>query len=211
MLAAIIYAGRIHWPTREDAIRRIESISGVPHRPASSYEDTLSSATPDPATMALWKAHRSRMAELLGRLKSGKPRPRTDRYDPFALRALLLLFVVTLGGSARRRRVRSHQVRVPLRLWDRARMRASMPGFLRRPTRAVRPLMLADGAAAITGASTAAAQSDGKPPEVPERSVLIIRSSGTGIERLRRRGRPAKRREPQAHPGRREEGAGRCI
>ncbi len=183
MLAAIIYAGRIHWPAREDAIRRIESISGVPHRPASSYEDTLSSATPDPATLALWKAHRSRMAELLGRLKPGNPRPRTDRYDPFALRALLMLFVVTLagllGGGAFDRIKSAFRFGSGISADTRLDAWVSPPPYTGRP-----PLMLADGAAAITGARTASVSSDGKPPEVPERSVLIIRSSGTGVERL---------------------------
>ena len=42
-VAAIVYAARIPWPTREEAIRRIERRSDVPHRPATSYEDTLSS------------------------------------------------------------------------------------------------------------------------------------------------------------------------
>src|SRR5262245_40331899 len=86
-LAAIVHMARIPWPTREEAIRRIERVSGVPHRPASSYEDTLSSTSNDPATNALWHAHRERMAALLKRLKAGNPRPRTDRLDPFAVRA----------------------------------------------------------------------------------------------------------------------------
>jgi uncharacterized protein (TIGR02302 family) len=183
MLAAIIYAGRITWPSRDDAIRRIERISGVPHRPASSYEDTLSSTSPDPATIVLWKAHRTRMAELLGRLRSGKPRPRTDRYDPFALRALLLLFVVTLagllGGGAFDRMKSAFRFSSGMSADARLDAWVSPPPYTGRP-----PLMLADGAAAITGASTTALQSDGRPPEVPERSVLIIRSSGSGIERL---------------------------
>ena len=45
-LAAIVFAARVPWPNREDAVRRIERRSGVAHRPASSYEDT-------PPTMGL--------------------------------------------------------------------------------------------------------------------------------------------------------------
>lgn len=183
MLAAIVYAGRIHWPTRDDAIRRIERVSGVPHRPASSYEDTLSSGSPDPQTMAIWRAHRSRMAELLGRLKSGTPRPRTDRHDPFALRALLLLFIVTLagllGGGALDRLKSAFDFGTALHADTRLDAWISPPPYTGRP-----PLMLADGAAEVTGASATKISADGQPADVPERSVLIIRGSGTSIDRL---------------------------
>ena len=37
-IAAVVYAARVPWPTREEAVRRIERRSGVAHRPASSYE-----------------------------------------------------------------------------------------------------------------------------------------------------------------------------
>ena len=98
MLAVLVSMARIAWPSREDAIRRIERVSGVPHRPASSYEDTLSSPSSDPATLAIWHAHRERMAALLAKLRAGKPQPRTDRFDPFAVRAALLLGFVGLTG-----------------------------------------------------------------------------------------------------------------
>src|SRR4029079_9211147 len=38
---AIARLVRVPAPTREEAIRRVEGVSGVEHRPASSYEDTL--------------------------------------------------------------------------------------------------------------------------------------------------------------------------
>ena len=101
---ALFAVARVRWPSREEAIRRVEGVSGVRHRPASSYEDTLSLNAEDARTAALWRAHRQRLAALLARLRVGRPEPRTDRYDPFALRALLLLgvFVLTIvvGDSA---------------------------------------------------------------------------------------------------------------
>ncbi len=97
-LAALVSVARIPWPSREEAIRRIERVSGVPHRPATSYEDTVSAPSSDPATQAIWQAHRTRMAALLAKLKAGKPRPRTDRFDPFALRAAMLLGLIGLTG-----------------------------------------------------------------------------------------------------------------
>lgn len=93
-LAAAIYAARIPWPTRDEAIRRIEKRSGIPHRPATSYEDTLSSGTSNADTTALWQAHRERLARAIARLRVGNPRPRTDRFDPLALRGLVVLLLI---------------------------------------------------------------------------------------------------------------------
>ena len=40
---------RVRWPSREKAIRRVEAVSGVEERPASSYEDTLTLGAAEPA------------------------------------------------------------------------------------------------------------------------------------------------------------------
>src|SRR5690554_2163266 len=50
LLATLIAVARVRAPTRDEAIRRIERRSGVPHRPASSYEDTLTDSADNPAT-----------------------------------------------------------------------------------------------------------------------------------------------------------------
>jgi len=104
LFAAVVSLVRVRSPSREEAIRRVEGASGVQHRPASSYEDTLTLGAEDARTAALWRVHRARLAEMLQKLRVGRPAPRTDRLDPFALRALLLLsvFVLTIvvGDSA---------------------------------------------------------------------------------------------------------------
>src|SRR5215475_1283576 len=82
---ALLALARVRWPSREEAIRRVEGVSGVKHRPASSYEDTLTLNAED-----------SRTAALLATLRGGRPAARTDRSDPFAVRALLLLAVLLL-------------------------------------------------------------------------------------------------------------------
>ncbi|MCV4678147.1 DUF4175 domain-containing protein, partial [Escherichia coli] len=58
-IAALVYAFRTPMPTRDDAVRRLERVSGVPHRPASSYEDTVTANADDPRTAAIWQAHRA--------------------------------------------------------------------------------------------------------------------------------------------------------
>jgi hypothetical protein len=112
-------------------------VSGIKHRPASSYEDTLTLGAEDARTAALWRVT-ARLAEMLQKLRVGRPAPRTDRFDPFALRALLLLsvFVLTIivGDSA------SDRLASAFRFGPLARvlMRGSMPGSPRRPIRARR-------------------------------------------------------------------------
>ena len=48
LLAALVFVARAPWPSRHVAIRRMEKGSGLPHRPATSYEDTLSLNEDDP-------------------------------------------------------------------------------------------------------------------------------------------------------------------
>lgn len=74
LTGALTYVARVPVPGREEALRRLERTSGQPHRPASSYEDTLSAEAQDPATRALWQAHRARLAALLSKLRPGADR-----------------------------------------------------------------------------------------------------------------------------------------
>jgi uncharacterized protein (TIGR02302 family) len=173
--AGLFYAGPLHWLTRDQALRRIEAVSGVPHRPASSYEDTLSSEAASPATATLWAAHRLRMLGLLQKLRVGPPRPRTHRFDPFAVRALLVLGLVALAGlswDSVGERLKSafdfgHGALATARLdaW------ISPPPYTARP-----PVMLADGAKPVADRATQA--DSGKPVDVPVNSALIARVSG---------------------------------
>lgn len=198
LAAALVSMVRVTWPTREDAIRRIERVSGVPHRPATSYEDTVSAPSSDPATHAIWQAHRARMAALLAKLKAGKPRPRTDRFDPFAVRAGLLLGLVGLTallGDGVYERVRGAFVFGAASAKSEARLDAWLtpPAYTGRP-----PVMLADGA---RGVKALPAGADGAVkkfgPEVPAKSVLIVRAGGMGSTPL------AIEVEPMLPPGER--------
>ncbi|MGE5260403.1 MAG: DUF4175 family protein, partial [Actinomycetota bacterium] len=59
---------RIALPTREEALRRLETKAKIKHRPATSYEDRLGSA-PAKETALLWTAHRERLSRLIEKLK----------------------------------------------------------------------------------------------------------------------------------------------
>ncbi|HEX7881295.1 MAG TPA: DUF4175 family protein, partial [Afipia sp.] len=39
-VAALVPAIRFRWPTREDALRRLDRGTGIPHRPATALTDT---------------------------------------------------------------------------------------------------------------------------------------------------------------------------
>ncbi len=179
-LAAVIHAARVNFPDREEAVRRLERASGIPHRPASSYEDTITANAGDPRTSAIWQAHRARLAAAMARLRVGPPHPRTDRADPVALRALLMLGVVAVAalvGDSAADRLRSAFRFNSLAALASARLDAwvTPPSYTTRP-----PVMLADGARGGTLSSSTPA----KLVEVPERSVLIVRATGSGLGEL---------------------------
>ncbi|HEV2263618.1 MAG TPA: TIGR02302 family protein [Stellaceae bacterium] len=104
LIVTLIRAARDFWPPSRDAARRrLETASDLAHRPLAALEDTLASAD-DPATVALWRAHQSRMAAAARTLRIGVPRAGLVRRDPYALRIalglLLLLGVIDAGGDA---------------------------------------------------------------------------------------------------------------
>ena len=103
LIIALVPVWRIDVPTRAEALRRLERDAGIKHRPASSYEDTLE-AEPGTAPAQLWALHRKRLARLVARLRPSWPKPRSDRDDPYAIRAALVLALVVsfcaAGGDA---------------------------------------------------------------------------------------------------------------
>ncbi|HMR31606.1 MAG TPA: TIGR02302 family protein [Geminicoccaceae bacterium] len=110
-LAAMFTSARLlpalRWPSRDEALARIERDSGVRHQPLRALEDALPSELADPRTRRLWEAHRRRLLGGLDRLKLAAPRSDLPRRDPWALRAALLLLVavslVDAGGLAGKR------------------------------------------------------------------------------------------------------------
>ncbi|MEE8333494.1 MAG: TIGR02302 family protein [Alphaproteobacteria bacterium] len=92
------------WPEAAAAQRRLETESGLAHRPLQAVEDTLAAGAASPASAALWQAHQQRMAEAIRALRVGAPRPGLARRDPIALRAVLalvLLIAVITGWQDR--------------------------------------------------------------------------------------------------------------
>ncbi|HZV20820.1 MAG TPA: DUF4175 family protein, partial [Hyphomicrobiales bacterium] len=83
-------------PGREKSFQRLEQASGLDHRPVTAFNDTLPPESASLETRALWEAHRTRIALSLKKLRAGIPHARVDRYDPFALRAALVLMLTAV-------------------------------------------------------------------------------------------------------------------
>jgi len=99
------------WPRRAMARRRMERESALTHRPLQTLDDVLAGGADDPASIALWRAHRERVAAEISRLRVGWPKAGFVRRDPLALRAalalILILAAIDAGSDWRERLVRA--------------------------------------------------------------------------------------------------------
>lgn len=85
---------RLAWPTRQAAMRRIEHVSGLPHRPVTALNDRLASESAAPQSQALWEEHKLRQLRNLDRMRAGMPRSSWRHLDPWAFRVPAILALV---------------------------------------------------------------------------------------------------------------------
>jgi uncharacterized protein (TIGR02302 family) len=97
-LGALFPLVRFRWPSREEALSRLDRGSGIRHRPATALTDSL--ATRDPVALALWQAQRERTLASIKRIRAGLPSPRLAIHDPWALRALVVVLMVAAYFAA---------------------------------------------------------------------------------------------------------------
>ncbi|WP_416357895.1 TIGR02302 family protein [Aureimonas phyllosphaerae] len=161
---AILWGARhVRLPTRGDVARRVEADSALQHQPLQAQEDRVPGG--DDFAAALWREHQRRMAERLRGLRASGPRTRTYAIDPYGLRAVLALLVVTgFAFSFGPRGGRIADAVAPFETALVAGVRvdawATPPGYTGRA-----PILLT-AEAALTG-----------PIEVPEGTVLSLRVS----------------------------------
>jgi len=173
-VAAAVWAARdlfrLSWPTREDALSRVEKSSGYAHRPLTALEDELSVGAENPESRAIWALHLRRTAEAVAAIRSKAPDPRAYRRDPWAFRVLAACLLVvgfaTASGDHLGRLVSAFQnpfktVEPPSRLdaW------------------VTPPLYTSEAPIYLTGES-AQLREPGAPVSVPEGSVLVVRTQG---------------------------------
>lgn len=162
------------WPSREQALARLDRGSGIRHRPATTLTDTLTSQ--DPIAQALWQAQRARTLASLKRIRAGLPHPRLALSDPWALRAAVMVMLVATFFAAGDERA--------MRLgaafdWN----GVLAPANIRVDAWVTPPLYTGKPPVILSAANKeAAALPASGPLAVPAGSTLIVRSSGGSLD-----------------------------
>ena len=161
------------WPSRGEALLRLDRGSGVPHRPATALTDTLT--THDPVSMALWQAQRERMLAQVKRIRAGLPSPRLPIHDPWALRALVAVMLVAAFIAAGDERL----MRIAAAFdWNGVLSPANVrvDAWVNPPVYTGKPPII------LSAANKEAAGVQSWPLPVPSGSTLIVRSSGGTLD-----------------------------
>jgi uncharacterized protein (TIGR02302 family) len=100
MIAAVSPWRQFRWPSRRDALHRLEVENGLSNNPLQSLEDHIQD-TDDPLTSLLWQRQLGLHEATLAKLRIPHPKPAITRIDRFGLTAIpvLLLFVGLMAGS----------------------------------------------------------------------------------------------------------------
>lgn len=179
LVLAIAPLVRLNWPSRGDAIARLDAKSALAHRPATAISDSLATRPEDAVGAALWRAHLARAIAAARSLDAGTPAPGMPAKDPRAWRALALLAVVATFFVASGERItritaafdwHSLQPASPYRLdaW------VDPPGYTGRPPQ-VLPGLRSDDPSTLNAVAL----------QVPKNSVLVVRASGIDMDALK--------------------------
>ncbi|MGC1560810.1 MAG: TIGR02302 family protein [Bradyrhizobium sp.] len=172
-LAALFGLVRFRWPTRQDALGRLDRGTGVRHRPATALTDSLTSQ--DPVALALWQAQRERTLASIKRIRAGLPSPRLAIHDPWALRALIVVMMVATYIAAGDERV----MRVAAAFdWN----GVLSPADVRVDAWVTPPLYTGKPPIILSAANKESALPAAGPLAVPTGSKLIVRSSGGALD-----------------------------
>jgi uncharacterized protein (TIGR02302 family) len=164
---------RFRWPSREEALGRLDRGSGIRHRPATALTDTL--GTHDPVAQALWQAQRERTLASIKRIRAGLPSPRLAIHDPRALRALVaVMLVAAFVAAGDERTLRT----VAAFDWN----GVLTPTNIRVDAWVTPPLYTGKPPVILSAANKEAATPAAGPLPVPAGSTLIVRSSGGNLD-----------------------------
>jgi uncharacterized protein (TIGR02302 family) len=172
-LGALFPLARFRWPSREEALGRLDRGTGIRHRPATALTDTL--ATPDPVAHALWQAQRQRTLASIKRIRAGLPSPRLAIHDPWALRALVAVMMVAAYVAAGDERALRTEAAFD---WN----GVLSPANIRVDAWVTPPLYTGKPPVILSAANKEAAIPAAGPLPVPAGSTLIVRSSGGTLD-----------------------------
>jgi uncharacterized protein (TIGR02302 family) len=100
LIVALLPLREFRFPSRKEALDRIDRQSGLASHPAAVIDDRLGNGASDPATRALWNLHRRRAEQAVALLRTGGPSPRMVDLDRHALRAAVLVALIATGFVA---------------------------------------------------------------------------------------------------------------
>jgi uncharacterized protein (TIGR02302 family) len=163
-------------PGIADVLHRLDRVSGLRHRPATTLADRLAVNAHDPYAVALWNAHVARSLQNANALRAGAPAPRVAGRDPYALRGLVLVAVIATfvaAGGERWHRIAAafdwRGVVVPANF--------RLDAWVVPPAYTGRPPVVLPGI--HPGETTAAATVPSEGPiSVPVNSTLVVRATG---------------------------------
>jgi uncharacterized protein (TIGR02302 family) len=165
----------LRWPGFADALHRLDRVSGLRHRPATTLADRLAVNAQDPYALALWNAHVARSLQNANALRAGAPVPRLAGRDPYALRALVLIAAIATfiaAGGERWHRIAAafdwRGVVVPANF--------RLDAWVAPPAYTGRPPIILPGIHPGETASTAVPANG--PISVPVNSTLVVRATG---------------------------------
>lgn len=110
---AMLWRGirQIHPPTFSEATRRLETDSGLPHRPLTVIADRPAIGVVDPETERLWRQHLAQAAAAARKIHLRWPHPNLAGRDPYALRiglgVLVIVGIIAAGNDATDRLTRA--------------------------------------------------------------------------------------------------------
>jgi uncharacterized protein (TIGR02302 family) len=174
-VAALLWLRLRAWrlPQRRGALRRIERVNELPHRPLQSLEDQLLAGRNDGEARRLWQRYQARLRRTAQRLRVGWPHSSLIRHDPYALRiALGLALIMSLAAAGSDSPARIARAMSPDLSGLASGMPARLDAWITPPAYTQRPpvfLTAADGSGGVAVES---------PVTVPEGSTLVARVTG---------------------------------
>lgn len=165
-------------PAYAEAVRRVETDSGLANRPLTHLTDTQASNLIDAGAAGLWLRYRERLKASITGLSLGLPNANIAKRDPWGVHAAIVLLLVVAGYAAGDN-------------WQRRLGQAVVPNFagyvetdsttveawLTPPDYTGMPPISLSTAVKIT-ADTA----DGRPLAVPAGSKILVQAQGVGAK-----------------------------